>query len=640
MCGIAGIVAAGGLTVADVAPMVAPLGHRGPDDQGVWADGTCALGHRRLSIIDLSEAGRQPLASGDGACRVTFNGEIYNFRALRGELEARGHRFHTGTDTEVIVEGYAEWGAAVVDRLDGMFAFGLWDARQRRLLLARDRVGKKPLYYTTVDGRLRFASELQGLLADPSVPRRIDLMAIDAYLSWGYVPAPRTAFSGIFKLPPAHWMTVDVTPSGLSTRIERYWSLSYSPKVSTTFEDAAIEVRARLDAAVRARLVSDVPLGAFLSGGIDSSIVVGLMAQASSRRVPTFSIGFADQAFDELPHARAVARRWNTDHHEYIVQPDALAILPELVRHYGEPFADSSSIPTYYVSKMSRAHVTVVLSGDGGDESFAGYDRYRALRLSTRMRRLPAIGGLAAGVSKWLPDSPDPRNPVRRVKRFLGAVGYPTAARYARWLQYFPDERKAALYSDGMREALARDACVDLVAPYFATGRDVVDSAMAAYVDMYLPGDLMAKVDIVSMANSLEVRAPFLDHRLMECAARLPVDYKVRGAISKRVLKHACADLLPSGIRSRRKMGFGVPIGPWFRGSRRGFLEDTLMTGPALTRGLFAPAAVARLISEHLRDGKDHAHPLWNLLMLELWQREFLDRAPARAEPPLAVSGV
>jgi asparagine synthase (glutamine-hydrolysing) len=426
-------------------------------------------------------------------------------------------------------------------------------------------------------------------------------------------------------------MVVDVGSGALTTRIDRYWSLGYGPKETMSFEEAAAGLRTHLERAVRARLMSDVPLGAFLSGGIDSSVVVGLMAQASARPVPTFSIGFSDVRFNELPHARAIASRWGTDHHEFIVEPDALAILPELVRHHGEPFADSSSIPTYYLSRLSRQHVTVALSGDGGDESFAGYERYRALRAAARLQRVPGAARGAAALSALLPDSDDPFNRLRRVKRFLAAARLPTARRYSRWLQYFPADRKAGLYSEVMRAAVAAADSDALLAPYFARELDEADAAMAADVDNYLPHDLMAKVDIASMANSLEVRAPLLDHRLMEFAARLPVPYKLSGQTSKRVLKAACADLLPPEIVSRGKMGFGVPIGAWFRGSLEGFLRETLCSGPALSRGLFDAAAVRALVDDHVHGGRDHAHPIWNLLMLELWHREFIDRRPAAA---------
>jgi len=445
-------------------------------------------------------------------------------------------------------------------------------------------------------------------------------------------------FEGISKLPPAHWMTVDAGRTGLPSRIERYWRLSYEPKSHVRFDDAAVELRAHLERAVRARLMSDVPLGAFLSGGVDSSIVTGLLAQASATPVQTFSIGFADARFNELPYARAVAKRWGTDHHEFMVEPDALSILPDLVRHHGEPFADSSSIPTYYVSKLSRQHVTVVLSGDGGDESFAGYDRYRAIEVAARLQRVPGAGRLAAAVSALLPDSPDPGNPVRRMKRFLGAVPLPTTERYSRWLQYFPRDRKGNLYSPEMRASLSASDADALLAPYFTGGVHVVDAAMAADVETYLPHDLMTKVDIVSMANSLEVRAPFLDHHLMAFAARLPVSFKRQGATSKRILKHACRDLLPGELATRGKMGFGVPIGSWFRGTLRGFLHDTLLTGAARTRGIFDLAAVSDLVDAHVNRGRDHTHPLWNLLMLELWQREFLYRPAARERLPASVS--
>ncbi|MBI2835596.1 MAG: asparagine synthase (glutamine-hydrolyzing) [Acidobacteria bacterium] len=632
MCGIAGILAEHlPDRAADVQPLIDAQRHRGPDGEGQWSDGICTLGHRRLAIIDLSDAGRQPMSNEDGGVWITFNGEIYNFEELRRNLTDRGHRFRTRTDTEAIIHAYEEWGTAALRRLRGMFAFGLWDQRRRRLLLARDRVGKKPLFYTEVDRRLLFASELQGLLADPSVPRRVNARAIDAYLSLGYVPAPETAFEGIFKLPPAHSMLVEVTPSGFVTRVEPYWRLEYEPKWRMDQTEATDAIRATLTDAVRLRLVSDVPLGAFLSGGIDSSIVVGLMARLSSAPVRTFSIGFEQSSYDELEHARRIARRWNTDHHELIVRPDASAILPTLVRHYGEPFADSSAVPTFYVSRITRADVTVALNGDGGDESFAGYDRYRANRLAARAERLPGFKRPARAVGRLLSGAGDPKHRLSRAKRFLAVAGLPMAERYSEWVGAsagtFGDARKQQICSPDFLTAVTSSRPAAWIASLFDEARDFdpVDAAMAVDVRSYLPYDLLVKVDITSMAHGLEARSPFLDHEVMELAARLPVNLKLRRRESKYLLRRAFADLLPSQNVRRSKMGFGVPVGEWLRGDLRPMLHDTVLSARALQRGYFEPVAVRRLVDDHLDQRADHGFQLWNLLMLELWHQELVD---------------
>ncbi|MCI0487864.1 MAG: asparagine synthase (glutamine-hydrolyzing) [Blastocatellia bacterium] len=629
MCGIAGAIRETAESLEQrILPMIEAQRHRGPDDWGVWDDGVCALGHRRLSIIDLSEAGRQPLSSEDGRIQITFNGEIYNFQSLRRELEELGYGFRTRTDTEVIVRAYERWGTDSVKRLRGMFAFGIWDQRRRLLMLARDRVGKKPLFYTRLGDRFLFASELQGLLAAEHVPRRVNLSAIDAYLSWGYIPAPLTAFEGIFKLPPAHYLTIELTPMGPVTRVERYWSLDYTPKLRITEDEAAERLREKLTEAVRLRLISDVPLGAFLSGGIDSSIIVGLMAALSDAPVKTFSIGFEEAAYNELEHARRVAERFGTDHHEFVVRPDALAILPKLVRHYGEPYADSSAIPTFYVSQMTRAHVTVALNGDGGDESFAGYERYLGNRIAERLRSVPGSRLSAQAIGRILPDSVDPKNRLRQAKRFLTAAARPVASRYGQWVGYFGREAKQNLYTDRFRASLDGHNPDEWMESLFSETQDLdpVEAAMAVDVRSYLPYDLLVKVDITSMSNSLEARSPFLDHEVMEFAARLPVEFKLRGRQSKYLLKRAFSDLLPAENVSRRKMGFGVPVGEWFRGALRPLLEDALLSERSLKRGYFQPVTIRRLVADHLERRADHSSSLWNLLMLELWHREFIEK--------------
>ncbi|MFN0123615.1 MAG: asparagine synthase (glutamine-hydrolyzing) [Blastocatellia bacterium] len=633
MCGIAGILSRGASHPGGgghIQMMIEAQRHRGPDAWGVWNDDLCALGHRRLSIIDLSEAGRQPMASADDSLRITFNGEIYNFQELRAQLIDHGFSFRTRTDTEIILHAYQQWGTDCVQRLRGMFAFAIWDPRQRRLFMARDRVGKKPLFYTEYDGRFLFASELQGLLADPAIPRDINIPAIDAYLSWGYVPAPLTGFRGIHKLPPAHWITIDVTANGFRTDVREYWRLDYQLKARFSEQEAVEALREKMREAVRLRMISDVPLGAFLSGGIDSSIVVGLMAELSDRPVKTFSIGFAEAEFDETAHARRIADKWGTDHQEFIVAPDALAILPTLVRHYGEPYADSSAVPTFYVSQMTRRHVTVALNGDGGDESFAGYERYLGNRLAARFQGMPGAALVARALSAALPDSVNPKNRVRNVKRFLAAAAQPMAERYGRWVGFFREEDKQRLYSGDMRRMLAGKrplAPLAWMEALFADtrGLDPVDAVMSVDVRSYLPFDLLVKVDITSMANSLEARSPFLDHEVMEFAAQLPVNMKLKGGNAKYLLKRAFADLLPPENVNRRKMGFGVPVGAWFRGPLKELLCDSLLSDSSRVNAWLQPAEVRRMVNAHIGGQTDYAFPLWSLLMLELWVREVVE---------------
>jgi len=618
--------------------------HRGPDDAGLWSDPVCALGHRRLSIIDLSDAGRQPMSNEDGDVWITFNGEIYNFQSLRNELEAIGYRFRTRTDTEVILCAYEEWGEECVKRLRGMFAFAIWDQPRQRLVLARDRAGKKPLYYTRVGDCFLFASELQGLLAVGDVSRRVNLAAIDSYLSWGYVPAPETAFAGIFKLPPAHCLTLDVTTHGLKESVKCYWSLDYELKLDLDEREAAEALREKLTEAVRLRMISDVPLGAFLSGGIDSSIVVGLMAQLSNAPVKTFSIGFEEADYNELDHARRVARLWRTDHHEFIVKPDALSILPKLARHFGEPFADSSAIPTFYISELTRRSVTVALTGDGGDESFAGYERYFANRVADRLQQIPGFGFAARASLSLLPASRDHKNRWQRIRRFLAAASQPRAHRYGMWVSgstgHFSEQEKSRIYSGDIRSLLDRKRPAEWMESLFdrVEKLDAVDASMSVDVRSYLPYDLLTKVDITSMAVSLEARSPLLDHEVMELAAALPVSYKLKGRVSKYLLKTACADLLPQENVSRGKMGFGVPVGKWFRGPLRDLLGDALLSRDSSIADYFDPSALNSLVSEHLEGKIDHGFQLWNLLMLEMWHREVVRRSPTLSGLPLPVS--
>jgi asparagine synthase (glutamine-hydrolysing) len=628
MCGIAGFVetpdpsgwdpsAAQRLTAA----MCGAIRHRGPDDQGLWIDRGVALGMRRLSIIDLA-TGHQPIHNEDGKVWVVFNGEIYNFRELRRDLESAGHRFYTQTDTEVIVHAYEEWGPHAIARLRGMFGLAIWDDRTRTLLIARDRVGIKPLYYTEVGGRLYFGSELKSLLCAPNVPRDLDFDALDHYLSFLYTPGDRSIFAGIHKLPPGHFLTWHDGRSELHA----YWRLADDEPFDGSDDEAVQRLRDVLADAVRSHLMSDVPLGAFLSGGVDSSVVVGLMAEASSRRVQTFSIGFDDPDLDELEPARRVAAHFQTDHHEFVVRPDAIGILDDLIRHFDEPFADASAIPTWYVSQLARQHVTVVLSGDGGDELFGGYDRYlphpRVVafdRYSPRALRRAA--GLAAA---HLPHG-------IRGKNFLRHVARDEAGRYLDAVRFFSrDEKLDLLTSDVLAQVGGEDPEQAARRRFSRYARLPWSSQMMRFdTETYLPEDILTKVDRMSMAHSIESRVPLLDNRVIEFASSLPAHLKIRDGRRKHVLKEVAATLLPQDLVDRRKQGFAAPIGQWFRGGMRELVADTLLSPQCLGRGYFRAPFVRRLIDEHVSGRRDHTLRLWQLVIFERWHRLYIDDVSA-----------
>jgi len=608
-----------------VARMNEAIRHRGPDEDGFYfADGV-GLAMRRLAIIDL-KSGQQPIANADGTAWIVFNGEIYNYRELRAQLEQRGHHFHTNSDTEAIVHAWDEYGTDCPKYLRGMFVFAIWDTRKKSLFLARDRVGKKPLQYALVNGQLVFGSEFTALLEHPDVSRDVDYEALHHYLSFICVPAPLTAYRAIRKLEPGHWL---LWKDG-EVKIERYWQLDFSKKLKITEQEAGERVVDLLRDAVKVRLMSEVPLGAFLSGGIDSSAVVALMAEESSEQIKTFSIGFEEQDFSELHHAKRVAERVGADHHEFIVRPDAMEILPTLVEHYGEPFADSSAIPSYYVSRETRKYVTVALNGDGGDECFAGYERYAAMNLAQRYNHLvPRIvrEGVIGNIVKALPEIPSRANPLGKAKRFIGAASLPPVQRYLRWVSAFDEQSKIDLYSDDFRQQTAGFSTPDVIRPWFAkaNGAGIVDASLLTDTMTYLPNDLLVKMDIASMTVSLEARSPFLDHHLMEFAASLPEELKLRGMTTKYLLKQVLKKIVPAENLTRRKMGFGVPIGQWFRGSMQQFLRETVLSEKALGRGLFRPDRVRAIIDEHAEGRNDHSHRLWSLLMLELWFERFID---------------
>jgi asparagine synthase (glutamine-hydrolysing) len=604
--------------------MCAAIRHRGPDDDGFYINGPVGLGMRRLAIIDL-QSGRQPIHNQDRTAWIVFNGEIYNYRELRNELEKFGHTFYTNSDTEAIIHAYDQYGIDCPKHLRGMFAFAIWDERTQELFLARDRVGKKPILYAQVNGQFVFGSEFSALLQHPDISRDIDSQALHYYLSFMCVPAPHTAYRAIKKLEPGHtlrWKTGEI-------KIERYWQPDFSRKVDISEQEAGERAIEILRDAVRVRLMSEVPLGAFLSGGIDSSAVVALMSEESSAPVKTFSIGFEEQDFSELHHARRVAEHVGADHHEFIVRPDALEVLPLLVEHYGEPYADSSAIPTYYVARETRKHVTVALNGDGGDESFAGYERYAAMRLAETYHRLPSL--LRDSVVKraigLIPSSETKRSRVRDLKRFLQAASLPRLERYLRWVSVFDDEAKQNLYSENFQRETQRISAANMLDPWFAraNGSGIVDASLLTDMMTYLPNDLLVKVDIATMAVSLEARSPFLDHKVIEFAASLPEKFKLRGLTTKYLLKRILKKILPAENLDRRKMGFGVPVGHWLRGKLQPFLRETLLSEKALKRGLFKPEAVKQLVELHTRGERDYSHQLWTLLMLELWFERFID---------------
>ncbi len=630
MCGIAGIVFRDGRKpdVELLKRMTSTLVHRGPDGEGHIALPGCGLGHRRLSIIDLS-GGAQPMANEDERIWVAFNGEIYNFLELRPGLESRGHRFRTHSDTEAILHLYEDHGAEMIPRLRGMFAFGLWDARERRLLLARDRAGKKPVYWFEDGDGLYFASEIKALLTLPNCPREVDPESIDLYLTYQSIPGERTIFRGVRRLPPAHRLTW--SPDG-EARIERYWAADWSKKTTLSYEDAKRRLRELIVDATRCRLISDVPLGAFLSGGVDSSAVVSAMAECSSEPVRTFSIGFPQKDFDETRYARIVAEKFGTRHEEFVVEPRALEILPKLVWHYDQPYADSSCLPTYYVSHVTRQRVTVALNGDGGDEFFGGYERYRALLVNNLYRSMttPGLRSLVERATEGIPEGSRNRSIPRKVRRFARASQLAPDEFNLSIFAYFDRERRDALYSPAFRERLggydADRYLLELTAgPEAMRGADLVDRVLRADTLMYLPDTLLVKVDVASMAVSLETRSPLLDTSIMEFAASLPRAWKVGAFGSKKILKEAHHGILPHAVMYRPKMGFSVPLAHWFRGDLHEYLRGVLLDARSLGRGYFDARVVETMIEDHRTGRINHAFRLWALLMLELWHREILE---------------
>ncbi len=637
MCGITGAVWTSSdqsISSPVLTAMMDALHHRGPDDDGQYwnehdeQEGAgerpgVALGFRRLSIIDL-ECARQPLSNEDGTVRLVFNGEIYNFAELRQRLEGAGHQFRTNGDGEVIVHLYEDLGVDCFSHLNGMFALALWDGRRNRLVLARDRLGQKPLVYRSQPDRLLFASELKSLLQVPGLRRTIDPTALDHYLTFKYVPHPRSILQGFRKLPPGHY---GIYEQG-AIRINRYWEPDLGHSANLDRKQAGETLGKLLRSSVALRMQSDVPLGAFLSGGVDSSLIVALMQQESSQKIKTFSIGFPVHEYDESVYARQVAQHLGTDHHEFQVEPDGVAILPKMVWHFDEPFADSSAIPTWYVSELTRKFVTVSLTGDGGDELFVGYPRYKAVDLGSRLDRLAPLRRLF-GAPFWqrIPTSSRQKSKLRQMKRFCEALSMSPGRRYLDWISTFNSARRVDLYEDQFLSRLPNEDPYEFLENEFSAlnERDPISRTALCDLQTYLPCDLMTKVDIASMAHSLECRQPFLDFRLVEFAARCPIDWHYRRGRGKLMLREQFGPLLPDTIWDRPKMGFGVPLDHWFRHELREMTHDVLLSERAQRRGFFRPDYIRCLIAEHEQRRFDHSHRLWSLLFFEMWLRQWYD---------------
>jgi asparagine synthase (glutamine-hydrolysing) len=626
MCGICGVVNAGNDSLIDkriLHQMCQTIYHRGPDDDGFYFDQQAGLGMRRLSIIDLV-SGDQPVSNEDETLWVVFNGEIYNYKSLHANFVGKGHRFKTKSDTEVIVHAYEEYGERCPEYFNGMFAFALWDVPRRQLLLARDHIGIKPLYYWVGQDRLIFGSELKSVIANPAVPREIDLVALDQFLTLEYIPSPRTIFKGVNKLPAGYRL---VYQEG-NIHIEQYWDIPDKdvPSDEKIIEEMLIEL---IDDSVRMQLMSDVPLGAFLSGGIDSSTVVASMSESSNSSVKTFSIGFDDATYNELPYARAIASRFRTDHTEEILEPDVADLAERLVRHLDEPFGDFSIFPTYLVSEVARREVKVVLSGDGGDELFGGYDTYVAQQMDRYYRYLPASlrHKLIPALMDKVPPRPEKKGLINKTKRFVEGAALPSSLQHTRWMLFMTAEDKDDLYKPEVSACLDGTSTASVLEGHFdrKTGFDPL--AQQQYVDIktYLVDDILTKVDRMSMAVSLETRVPLLDYRIVELAVNLPPQMKLYRGETKRILKKAMAGRLPHEVLNKPKQGFSIPLKNWLRDPLKPMMMDLLSPEKVQQRGYFNPECVSRWVSEHMNGTMNHSHRLWALMVFELWNEQVMD---------------
>lgn len=595
------------------------LVHRGPDDAGYYVDKNIGIGMRRLSIIDLN-TGHQPISNEDGKIWIVFNGEIYNHKILRSELENRGHRFKTNSDTEAIIHLYEDYGVDCLKHLRGMFAFALWDTERERLFLARDRVGKKPLIYTVVNNSIIFASELKAVIQDNAVKKEINLDALDQYLSFQFVPAPHTIFKGINKLPPASYLLCEKG----DISIKRYWELDFNNKLIMSEKEYSEGILNELEEAVKLRMISDVPLGALLSGGVDSSAIVAIMSRLSDRPIETFSIGFEEEEYSELKYARIIAERFKTEHHEFIVKPNIIEILPELAWHYDEPFADKSAVPSYYIAKKSREHIKVVLNGDGGDEAFAGYGRYNqgnnaASLLPSGLRRLL----IKQTIKNYFKISDRSKLTSKMIKK-IALTLFPVS-RSIIFPEFFSGREKYNLYNHNTREAL--NSSISNKIGELIEGAEDIKEPIDAMVNIdfrhYLSGDLLVKMDIASMSNSLEARSPFLDYKLLEFSMSIPSNFKIKNNVRKYILKKALSGILPDDILNRNKMGFSIPLIYWFRNELRGFAYNTILDNSEGIKLFFNLSYIKQLLDEHASGRKNHSLRIWSLIIFEMWYRKF-----------------
>jgi asparagine synthase (glutamine-hydrolysing) len=620
MCGICGVISFQENAPVDrlnLLRMNASLQHRGPDDEGYYEDDQVGLAMRRLSIIDL-HTGQQPISNESGEIWVVYNGEIYNFQKVRATLEQRGHIFKTQTDTEVIVHAYEEYGDQCVTHFNGMFAIALWDARERRLFLARDRLGIKPLYYWSGADKLIFGSELKALMIHPDVPRQIDLAALDLFLTLEYIPAPRTIYDSVFKLLPGHLLVFEKG----KLKVTQYWDIPYQPITQSESECAEI-LSGLIKESVRLHLISDVPLGVFLSGGIDSSTIVGYMSQSADEPVRTFSIGFEADTYNELPYAQAVAKHFGTQHHVEVMKSDHTDLAEQLVAHFDEPFADTSVFPTFLVSKLASREVKVVLSGDGGDELFAGYDTYLAERLDRCYRRLPQPlrQHVLPKLAGWLPPQPAKKGVLNKVKRMVEGGAFDPSLQHARWMIFLNSSDKNSLYSSDLRSTLDDHPTTDFFHDYFKKANRFDRLAQQQYVDVktYLADDILTKVDRMSMAVSIEARVPLLDYRIVEFALNLPAHMKLHGARTKSILRQAVKNMVPQLVLEKPKEGFSIPMKYWLSTSLKPMMLDLLSKAALQKYGYFDHQVVAKWIQEHLDGRVNHSHRLWALMVFEMW---------------------
>jgi asparagine synthase (glutamine-hydrolysing) len=642
MCGIAGILSLKGHAPDErvLAQMVDVIRHRGPDDNGYEVVGPCGLGNTRLAVIDLSAAGHQPMRVIHTPTKeldlppyeawIAYNGEVYNFAEVRAYLEATRHNFFSQSDTETILRAYIQYGAPnFIKAFRGMFALAIWDVRRQRLILARDRVGEKPLYYYMDSEWLVWGSEIKSLLKHSAVPTRLNEALVPHYLAYGYAPAPETMFEGIQQLAPGHMMIVDLASGTPQITIEPYWEAPYpvTDADDRSEDEIASELLEQLRSAVVMRMIADVPLGAFLSGGLDSAAIVALMAQESRRAIKTFAIGFENEpSYDETRYARQVATRFVTDHHEFIVKPDVIELADELVWHHDQPFGDSSAIPTYLVSKLAREHVTVALTGDGGDELFAGYDRFKAAQLAETFDLIPDAAYRAIeSALDLLPESTNYGGIVRRANRFVQAATLPLSERYLSWIRYVSSEWVKALAGEAGEARVQNHYRECFGGIDERSGDDVVARLLDVNLRTYLPEDLLVKTDRASMAVALEARAPFLDHMLVQFAAGIPTSLKLKRGTSKHILKKALRGILPNSIIDRKKHGFGVPMGAWFRGDLASYAHQTLLGEKAMRRGIFSSDAVKQMLAAHTSGQADLGQSLWTLLTFELWMQRYFD---------------